>query len=64
RDGLGPARQHERLAHEAAAHRERMVQHDVLDARIADAAAVDRPELYDLDTLRARFAPEQVRTVE
>ncbi|MFM8873465.1 MAG: hypothetical protein ACKOJI_08980, partial [Phycisphaerales bacterium] len=36
----------------------------VLDARMADAAAADRPELYDLDTLRARFAPEQVRTVE
>ena len=36
----------------------------VLDARVADAAAVDRPELYDLGTLRARFAPEQVRTAE
>jgi hypothetical protein len=36
----------------------------VLDVRVADAAAVDRPELYDLGTLRARFAPEHVRTVE
>ena len=36
----------------------------VLDVRVADAAAVDRPELYDLGTLRARFAPELVRTVE
>jgi len=36
----------------------------VLDVRVADAAAVDRPELYDLEALRARFAPEQVRAVE
>ena len=31
-----------------------------LDSARADAEAVDRPGLYDMDALRARFAPEQV----